>query len=575
MAFQGSSTPVTPGPLLPIHSPPQQRLLTREKPLPSPPHAEERHGNGIKQWWKRNRYRSKQQGASPGQAELGIGESSREEEKEGSRRKSGRAGYDMDVLTRQLAAVDFGSDTGPVEQKVVSHRIADGHNSSFVVPPFPPRPTTTISLPHAHSAQPLHTYSESSDKYPLSQHTSTRPPARYALHVRAEEEGIHHSASAPQLETYSHSYPTSHSHSQTHSQTAGSTIPTCHRLPANGLPYRSFASPVNPYSPSGNVYRRNDGTAKTFEPDSRALERFPDSPTARIEDHRSSRLTRGQEQSYQTLQAPSGPRTAVQYSDRNQQGYPLRNDDTYILNYPQSASSSGAVNDTTQAPYPARIFRVPTTPTHSRRGLAHRPTAPTSARGQWTPGSSTTSTPLGAKSPVGSSAGGAGAGAGAGTIQCSGYTQKGQRCKKKVKAVAAYYSIRPPAATAAPSNIVNIYSDNDTYSGGSSSRNESARNDLDHGRQLSMFDSFGSQITLSGTEKDEAEEEKRFCNVHVGQICSPEGFYVRHEGVSVGSDVGRRGRWVAFDGEFVGLCLSSLSANAPGWLADSMGTGAA
>lgn len=43
------------------------------------------------------------------------------------------------------------------------------------------------------------------------------------------------------------------------------------------------------------------------------------------------------------------------------------------------------------------------------------------------------------------------------------------------------------------------------------------------------------------------EEEKRFCKVHVGQICSPEGFYLKQSSALVSAV--ERERWIQFSGE--------------------------
>lgn len=205
----------------------------------------------------------------------------------------------------------------------------------------------------------------------------------------------------------------------------------------------------------------------TFEPDSRTLERLPDRPATYVTP---SKHTTPRSASQPTLIMPSLPSTP-----RSHQVHPLT-----LSRKPNSPFASPQ----TRVAHP----RPPQVQTPScRNGIAF-PVSPFS-----------NTTPI--KSPaVGT------------TVQCSGFTQRGQRCKKRVKAVAPYYAVQWR------------------------SENGSVWGDGPCGADVVGVD-----------------EEKRFCKVHVGQICSPEGFYAKPSG-GLGPSAERE-RWIQFPGEIFSLCL--------------------
>ncbi|GHJ84217.1 hypothetical protein NliqN6_0619 [Naganishia liquefaciens] len=382
-------------PILPLHA--------TDKPLPPPPappssrtrttSSESDSGTqrGIRGWWKRNRQRAGG-GASPGQAELGVPTTCANE----------RTGSDVEALTVGLSRVTFGRETArrDPEQNVHTHKDWPSSSTRFAVHSLPPmKPRAVVSESQRRLCPPV-----------------------YAPHV--EEERIHHSASAPQLE-----------------------VPS--RLQGQHQENDPFL-----YYPSHNTSHRKT----TFEPDSRTLERLPDRPATSI--------------------SPSKHTSALFFSQ------------------------------------PTRIIpSLPTTPrTHPHHPLtpSHKPNSPLTVRqppplGVRTPGHSPTvssrrvitspSSEL-AVTPIKSPGGGT-------SVQCSGFTQRGQRCKKRVKAVAPYYT--------------------------TVQRNRG-----------SGWDGCADGVDVVVVEED----EKRFCKVHVGQICSPEGFYAKQSGGA--APPAARERWIQF-----------------------------
>lgn len=394
--------------ILPLH--------TTDKPLPPHPSASshtnassesgEETQRGIRGWWSRNRQRSKANG-SPGQAELGVKPSRRDA---GSERRA----YDVEVLTQQLANVDFGgsgSQRSPIGQ------------DRFEASPISRAPAVW-SLPS----------------------TSTRPaipdsrrilhPPVYAAHVQAET--MHHSFSAPQLDSSLRIGPTSQRLNDSH----------------------HFGSPAG-----------TSNRMTTFNPDSRALERLPDRPATYMN---ISKGTAPRSNSQPSLLTPVSPTPAQRYHQSSQPLTPSRKP-----------------NSTAQTP---QTPQTPRTPHQTPAGRNSKFTASPSSAGIKSPGTMT-------------------------TVQCAGFTQRGQRCKKRVRAVAAYYAIRPYSQAG---------EENANALGGSGGGD--------------------GRVDLIMTE-----EEKRFCKVHVGQICEPEGFYFRGTGTE------ERERWIQFSGAlFLGMITGSL-----------------
>jgi hypothetical protein len=403
-------------PPLPNHAtrpPNAQQLLplhTTDKPLPPHPSASSRTNassesgeetqRGIRGWWTRNRQRSKAGGNhSPGQAELGVKKAARIESAGSERR-----GYDVEVLTQQLANVDFGG-SGSQRDPWGQDRY-EGSSSSSRAPAVWSLPSTSTRPSIPDSRRIL------------------RPPV-YAPHVESE---MHHSFSAPQLDV---------------------------------------SSRIGSSSQRPNVSFRFDartGTSNrmtTFNPDSRTLERLPDRPATYTD---ISKHTAPRSNSQPSLLIPVSPAPPQRYHHTSQPLTPSRKP-----------------NSTAQTP------RTPRTP--------HRIPAARTSEVFASPSSTT-----GIKSPGTTT-----------TVQCSGFTQRGQRCKKRVRAVAAYYAIRP--------------------------HSQAGEENPD------ILDGFGADD--GRVDLVRAEEEKRFCKVHVGQICEPEGFYFR------GSGTGGRERWIQFSGKII------------------------
>lgn len=203
----------------------------------------------------------------------------------------------------------------------------------------------------------------------------------------------------------------------------------------------------------------------TFEPDPRTLERLPDRPATYV--------TPSKHTAPRSASQPAWIIPSLTSTPRSHQAHPLT---------PSRKPNSPLA--TPRTPAVARPSPHVQTPS-SRSGIIASPASHFS---------NTTPPPL--KSVP----------AGGTTVQCSGFTQRGQRCKKRVKAVAPYYAVQ-------------------------------------------RRDGNGSVLGDGACEADVlgGEEEKRFCKVHVGQICSPEGFYAK-------SSAGRersaeRERWIQFSGE--------------------------
>ncbi|KAJ9111133.1 hypothetical protein QFC19_001332 [Naganishia cerealis] len=430
-----------------------------DKPLPSTPTS-----SGIGQWWKRNRHRSKQS-SSPGQAELGLGTLP---SPSGSRRTT----YDLEALTKQLAAVDFGRVS--VESKSsrnASNSVASEGSSypPLFPPPMPSRPVTTLGLP------PNGTN---------SQFSATSPPSKrapvYALHVTSED--IQHSASAPQLGTYSQ-----------------------RSMDSSSRPHPD--SPYHTYRPGKHLIGKGDvfgasSSITTFDPDPRSLERLPDRPAPDRSALHGQDLRRSTAQPYQSLSSFVSPlRSVTSYPEP-----PQSSRDTHIPGHqtPHHTSSTAPTAAQSQS-------KIPITP--SRRPALPTPTS--------TPASTTSRS---GKSPAASLASPF-------AVQCSGYTQKGQRCKKKVKSVAAYYAIRPPLNL---DNSTRAHTPPLFIAPGKENEPLRTSSSLSYGA--------GSSISVGLVS---GEEEKRFCNVHTGQISSPEGFYCRNTAVA-GEISMSRGKWIQF-----------------------------
>lgn len=203
----------------------------------------------------------------------------------------------------------------------------------------------------------------------------------------------------------------------------------------------------------------------TFEPDSRALERLPDRPATYVDVSQRS-LTRPLPQTSWT----SSPQPSRSYET--------------LQNYHLPLTPSRKLNASSQTPI------TPTTHTPTGHGKTKRSFIDT-------PGSQQS---VSVRSPTSSSTT---------TVQCSGFTQKGQRCKKRVRAVAAYYSTRREP----------LWTDD------------------------RLSESPGACVPDDTVDLISGNEEKRFCKVHIGQICTPEGFYFKRNHPSL------REKWIHFSGE--------------------------
>jgi hypothetical protein len=202
----------------------------------------------------------------------------------------------------------------------------------------------------------------------------------------------------------------------------------------------------------------------TFEPDSRTLERLPERPATYMD---VSQRVHSRPLPHQSQSSP--PRV------------------------PRPFAQPYSPLPLTPSRKPNASFQTPQTPTprtasgygkHSRSFLE----TPESQRSQ------------SIKSPT--------SGTPTNTIQCAGFTQKGQRCKKRVKAVAAYYS-------------------------------------MGHAQPCEddALDS-GSDAALDGGER-------RFCKLHIGQISNTEGFYRKR----TESGVSDREKYIQFSGN----CSAGMS----------------
>lgn len=238
-----------------------------------------------------------------------------------------------------------------------------------------------------------------------------------------------------------------------------------HSVSAPQLVANTFAQVAPEDTPSGRAYLhsnsripRHDNTAyrtTTFEPDSRALERLPGRPATYMDVSR---------------RVPSRPLPQPSQSSPS--------------SLPRPFAQPYSPLPLTPSRKPNASFQTPQTPTSGTTSGYDKQTpssfdTPESQRRQTTrsPGSSTPTT----------------------TTQCAGFTQKGQRCKKRVKAVAAYYS-------------------------------------LGHAQPWLEDDA------LVGCGSN---GERRFCKLHVGQISNTDGFYRKR----TESRVSDREKYIQFSGE--------------------------
>lgn len=412
------SSPVKP-PILPLH--------TNDKPLPPSPQdpssrrtiassSGEDTQRGLKGWWKRNRQRSKGN-LSPGQAELGVGSASK------ASLGSQRTRYDVDVLTKQLGAVNFGNEG----------RRAASENSQYAYASPVSRAAAIQSSPATYAAPVI----------PDSSRRSYRPPV-YAPHVGSEH--LPHSVSAPQLEAYS--------------------IPIDVRPGTASHRPSAHSSTRAPHFPAAIGGRH---LMTTFEPDSRALERLPDRPATYMD---VSQRFSSRPLPQQSLSSPTPPSRQIAY--------------------PQ-----GPLLPLTPSRKPNASFQSPRTP------ISYTPSGYTKSNRSFidTPESQQS---LSIKSPT--------SGTPTTTVQCAGFTQKGKRCKKRVRTVAAYYSMGHAPLW-----------DEDVALDSRSSGDDA----------LALVDSVV------------AGEEKRFCNVHIGQISSTGGFYKKRTEL----DTSEKEKFIQFSGE--------------------------